>query len=620
MTRSLDEIRALLGLDADETLVVEATLPPPALGIGHGYADAQRGFAKATLDAMLAQPHFTDDSELADRLGIGAARWDRDGWIVVLDNASVAASHGAAALVPELGWVLDTRGEAVVVLSSPVRRVVVGKHGEILVVAIGRRVEMSEASLAASAKPTGSATSQHLAALVDELAGAAEEPIALEYAELVVRDVGRLSLAVDEAARVCLDRFLHPRLRAALPAPDLLVERWSFAPANSSAEMLVRARIDAALQLAGARALWPSSVADLAREAARAGLLDLDDALADIKDGQAEIERAALQYLDSLGLQGSGRDPTLFGPLAADRGQPTDPALWIALAGRAAAARRGLDDAAIEHDEWGYSIVTATSRVRIVAFDEGSARVELPRAALDGVDAVTGVRLVREASEEDGFVTTVLELIGDAMVDDTANVVLGVDSFRDVDADDVDTDFADSIVDPVASWLRARTTGGSLNLMREEVAALRSTARGRRVAERLGVHEATLVTPTQAPPAAVPLADRRVAAVVIPRIVDNLHYRGAEIRARLTPTQRKMVASSLLAVRDNVGDAEAVAETVVAALSRVDWLAIELAGALKSAAAVTRRGGPAQRTPDVEALKAEVVKLAELLAVDDDDA
>jgi hypothetical protein len=121
--RSLDQLRELLGLSAGDSLVEDSRVLAPATGVGHGLGTAtvEAGLSAKTIEAILLQPNFTPDPELGRKLGIDSvARWAHDSRLIVLGDAAVSARAGAAELVPELGWLVDTRSDntAIVVEGS----------------------------------------------------------------------------------------------------------------------------------------------------------------------------------------------------------------------------------------------------------------------------------------------------------------------------------------------------------------------------------------------------------------------------------------------------------------------------------------------------------------------
>lgn len=120
--RSPDQIRQLLGLSPDDSLTQDALVPAPATGVGHGLASVtvQPEISPQIIEAILRQPRFNPDPDLNRKLGLeSVARWDGDLRVVVFD-ALVTASAGASAFVPELGWLVDTRGaDAAVIIEDP---------------------------------------------------------------------------------------------------------------------------------------------------------------------------------------------------------------------------------------------------------------------------------------------------------------------------------------------------------------------------------------------------------------------------------------------------------------------------------------------------------------------
>lgn len=118
----LDQLRALLGLSAQDVVVEDDRVPAPATGIGHGLVSA--GWERQSLDeavsAILRQPGYAEDPALAQAHGLQTlARWHGDPQLVLLGDAPVAIHAGRVAHSDELGWVLDTRAERSVVVLQP---------------------------------------------------------------------------------------------------------------------------------------------------------------------------------------------------------------------------------------------------------------------------------------------------------------------------------------------------------------------------------------------------------------------------------------------------------------------------------------------------------------------
>ena len=117
--RTLDKLRELLGLSAGDSLIEDERLPAPATGVGHGLGSAaiEAELSPQSIEAILLQPNFTRDADLGRRLGLDSvARWDGDARVIVLGDAPVLARAGAAELVPDLGWLIDTRGNTAAVV------------------------------------------------------------------------------------------------------------------------------------------------------------------------------------------------------------------------------------------------------------------------------------------------------------------------------------------------------------------------------------------------------------------------------------------------------------------------------------------------------------------------
>lgn len=268
-------------------------------------------------------------------------------------------------------------------------------------------------------------TSDDIQALVDELAGPGDEAIPVAVAPDILRDVGRLSLVADEATRTCLDAFLHPQLRALLPSRATLLGAWRFAPPATEPandlEQIVSARIAAGLQVAGACALWRGDAPETLRQAGRAGLEAWDADLANRTEIEAAaVQRATIARLAALGLASTAEDPACFGPLA-DCGlsvvQDHSAPAWVGLAARGWSNRQGVSSSWIERDRDGWRIEVRGRRFRVVAFDEGIDRVELPRSAIQTAERLVGVQLVRGGSEDADVVgPLVLVLLGEARI------------------------------------------------------------------------------------------------------------------------------------------------------------------------------------------------------------
>jgi CheY-like chemotaxis protein len=135
--QSLDKLREALGLSAADSVVEDSRLDAPVTGVGHGLVGAaeEAELSQQTIHAILVQPNFTPDLELGRRLGIDSvARWDGDSRLVVLGDVPVVARAGAAELVPELGWLVDTRGNNAAIIigtSSREARYLSAENGRI---------------------------------------------------------------------------------------------------------------------------------------------------------------------------------------------------------------------------------------------------------------------------------------------------------------------------------------------------------------------------------------------------------------------------------------------------------------------------------------------------------
>lgn len=128
------KLRELFGLDEADELIHEVTLSPPATLLGHGLMAASM---TELADELKLLSHFTADPALGRSLGIDAvARWDGDARVIALGAARVTGVRGAAEIVPELGWIIDTRGElsAVVVRAADgASRIFAGERGEVTI-------------------------------------------------------------------------------------------------------------------------------------------------------------------------------------------------------------------------------------------------------------------------------------------------------------------------------------------------------------------------------------------------------------------------------------------------------------------------------------------------------